>query len=197
MPKRYLRYSSDISQAPFLWGAEIAVRGASPAARLVPVLQQRISEIDRSHPVYEAKTLEQALNESVAPRRFNLFLLASFAVSALVLALIGIYGVISYFVAERTREIGVRMALGAQRGKVAVMVVREVLPATISGIIIGLGAAWALMRLMTTLLYDVNATDPQIFAAVAIVLGITALGACVAPAFKAALLDPIVALRYE
>ena len=143
------------------------------------------------------KTLEQALAESIAPRRFSLFLLSTFAVTALTLALIGIYGVIAYSVAQRTQEIGVRMALGATSGQAAALVLSEALPVVITGIVVGLGAAWGLTQLMATLLYDVTATDPEVFAAVAITLGITAIAACIGPAIKAASLDPTVALRSE
>ncbi|MFY9727068.1 MAG: FtsX-like permease family protein, partial [Bryobacteraceae bacterium] len=105
--------------------------------------------------------------------------------------------VMAYSVAERTREIGVRIALGARRGQVAAMVVREALPTAAAGIAAGLVATWALTRLMAALLYDVQATDPETFAVVAILLGITALAACAGPALRAASIDPTVALRYE
>lgn len=184
-------------QTPPLYGTEIAVRAAGNPAALAPALRKLISGIDPSQPVYDVKTLEQALAESIAPRRFNLFLLGAFAASALVLAVVGIYGVMAYSVAERAREIGVRIALGARRGQVAGMVVREALPIAAAGIAAGLAATWALTRLMATLLYDVKATDPETFAAVAILLGITVLAACAAPALRAASVDPTVALRYE
>jgi putative ABC transport system permease protein len=192
-PEVFVRYT----QAPDLYGAEIAASTAGNAAALAPALRKLISDIDPSQPVYDVKTLEQALAESIAPRRFNLFLMGAFAASALMLAVVGMYGVMAYSVAERTREIGVRMALGARRGQVAGMVVREALPMAIVGIVAGLAAAWGLTRLMATLLYDVKATDPQTFAAVSILLGITALAACVGPALKAASIDPTIALRYE
>ena len=160
-------------------------------------LRKLIAEIDPAQPVYDAKTLDQALAESIAPRRFNLFLLASFAVAALLLAVVGIYGVAAYSVAERTREIGVRMALGARRAQVAGMVVREALPIALAGIAAGLAAAWSLSRLLASLLYDAQANDPAIFLAVAILLGLTTVAACVGPALKAASIDPTVALRYE
>jgi putative ABC transport system permease protein len=182
---------------PLLYGAEVAARTAGNPAAVAASLRKLIAGIDRSQPIFGVKTLEQALAESIAPRRFHLFLLGGFAGSALVLAVIGIYGVVAYSVAQRTREIGVRMALGARRGHVAGMVVRGALPMAAAGIAMGLAAAWGMTRLMQALLYGVKATDPEMFAAAALLLGITALTACLGPALKAASVDPTVALRHE
>jgi putative ABC transport system permease protein len=186
-----------IGQAPDLFGVEIAARVAARPAAVMPVLRKLVSDLDPSLRVYDVETLESALAQSIAPRRFNLFLLGCFAAAALLLAVVGIYGVMAYSVAERTREIGMRMALGARRGQVAAMVVREALPIALAGIAAGLAATWALTRLMAALLYDVTATDPETFTAVAILLGIAAVAGCVGPALKAASIDPTVALRYE
>jgi putative ABC transport system permease protein len=160
-------------------------------------MRKLISGIDSTQPAYDVKTLEQALSDSIAPRRFNLFLLGTFAAAALLLALVGIYGVIAYSVAERTREIGVRMALGAQRGEVVRMVVREGMAMAFAGMAAGLAGAWGLTRLIGSLLYDVKANDLATFAAVAGALAVTAMLACWVPALKAARVDPMVALRYE
>jgi putative ABC transport system permease protein len=141
--------------------------------------------------------LEDALTESIAPRRFNLLLLASFAGSAVLLALIGIYGVMSYVVTQRTHEIGVRMALGARRGEIVRMVVRQGMTVALTGIAAGMAAALGLTRLIATLLFDVKPNDPSTFAAVVIALTTTALLASLAPALKAARVDPLAALRYE
>ena len=130
-------------------------------------------------------------------RRFQLFLLGAFACSAVLLALVGIYGVIACSVAERTREIGLRMALGARTAQVAAMVVREAGTIAAAGIVAGLASAWSLSRLMKSLLYGVQPTDPAVFAAVAALLGIAALAACLAPALRAASVDPTVALKEE
>jgi putative ABC transport system permease protein len=188
-------------QAPPLPGSEIAVRAAGNAAgrssTLAPALRKLVSDIDPSQPVYDVKTLDRVLAESIATRRFNLFLLGAFAAAALGLAVVGVYGVMAYSVAERTREIGVRIALGARRGQVAGMVVREALPLAAAGIAAGLIATWPLARLMSTLLYEVRATDPETYAAVAILLGITALASSLGPALRAASVDPAAALRYE
>jgi putative ABC transport system permease protein len=180
-----------------LAGPEIAVRVDAEPAAMIPILRARIAAIDPMQPVYDVKTLDQALAASIAPRRFNLVLLGAFAASALLLALIGIYGVIAYSVAERTREIGLRMALGARRGQVAGMVVREGAVIALIGVGVGLAAARGLAHLMTSLLYGVEATDPTVFAAVAVLLAMTAIAASVIPAVRAASIDPTVSLRYE
>jgi putative ABC transport system permease protein len=156
-----------------------------------------MAALDPTQPAYDVKTLDRALADSIAPHRFNLFLLGTFAASAFVLALVGIYGVIAYAVAARTREIGVRVALGAQRGDVVGMVVREGMAIAIAGIVAGMAAALALTRLMASLLYGVNTTDPRIFAAASVTLAVTALLASWWPARKAAGIDPTIALRDE
>ena len=176
----------------------LANRGATkdPAAAAA-TLRKQIADIDPTQRVYDVKTLDHALAESISPRRFNLFLLAAFAGTALVLAGVGIYGVIAYLVAERTREIGVRMALGARRGQVVGMVLGQAAPLAAIGIGAGLVASWGLTRLMSSLLYGVSPNDPAVFAAVAAALGTTAMAACLGPAIKAARVDPVTALRYE
>ena len=147
------------------------------------------------HKAIAPETIEDVLIGSIAPRRFTVFLLAVFAGSALVLALIGLYGVIAYSVAVRTREIGVRMALGADRYAVVLMVVRQGMTITIAGLAVGVVAGLALTRVMAGLLYDVAPNDPAIFAVAAGIVGATALAACCVPAFQAARVDPLVALR--
>ena len=186
-----------IGRAPDLYGVEIAVLAKERPAMLIPSLVKLVSAVDPTLPVYDVKTLEDALAQSIAPRRFNLYLLGGFAVAAFLLAVVGIYGVTAYSVAERTREIGMRMALGARRGQVAAMVVREALPVALVGIAGGLAASWGLGRLIESLLYNVNAGDPETFLGVALLLTITAIAACIGPARRAASVDPTVALRYE
>jgi putative ABC transport system permease protein len=186
-----------IGQAPDLYGVEIAARAAARPAAVVPLLRQLVAGVDPSQRVYDVETLDRALAQSIAPRRFNLFLLGGFAAAAFLLAVVGIYGVAAYSVAERTREIGLRMAMGARRGQMAVMVVREALPVALAGIAAGLAAAWGLSRIIESLLYQVSGSDPQTFVLVSLVLASTALAACIGPALKAASVDPTVALRYE
>jgi putative ABC transport system permease protein len=145
----------------------------------------------------EVMTLERALSETIAPRTWNLFLLGTFAASALVLALIGMYGLMAYWVSQRRQEIGVRMALGARRVEVVRLVIRQGMGIALAGITLGVAGALALTRVMSSLLYDVQPGDPQTFVAVTTALAATALVACCVPAFKAAHVDPATALRHE
>ena len=147
--------------------------------------------------VYDNESEEEVVARSIASQRFSLILLGAFAGLALLLAGIGIYGVLSYLVGQRTREIGVRMALGAQRLDVLRMVLGHGARMTMVGAAIGLVAALALTRLMASMLFGVRPTDPVTFAAVAVLLCGIALFACYLPARRAAKVDPMVALRYE
>lgn len=169
---------------------------AKTSGRTSP-LDQVAAGVDPTQTVYDLKTLEEAMADSVAPRRFNLLLLVLFASVALVLALVGIYGVMSYAVNQRTHEIGIRMALGAQRRQVVRMVVRQGMLLAGVGIAAGVAAALGLTRLMASLLYEVTPTDAATFAAVCGILAAAALAACWVPAAQAARVDPTVALRYE
>jgi len=179
------------------FGSTLAVRTAGDPSAAAPAIRTIVAGIDRTLPIFDVKPLEATLADSVAPRRFNVLLLGTFAASALLLALVGIYGVIAYSVAQRTHEIGVRMALGAQRRAVVRMVVRQGMAIAAAGILMGVAAALVLTRVIASLLYEVTPTDPVTMAVVAGGLAITAFAACCGPAFKAALVDPIVALRCE
>jgi ABC-type antimicrobial peptide transport system permease subunit len=147
--------------------------------------------------VYEPQTMDQVVAATLAARKFAMALLSSFAALALVLAAIGLYGVLSYLVGQRTQEIGVRMSLGAQRLDILRIVLGDAAQFTLLGLAIGLGAALALTRLMSSMLFGVKPTDPLTFVAVGAVLCCIALLACYLPARRATKVDPIVALRCE
>ena len=164
---------------------------------LTGAVRSQIAALNKDQPVFNIRTMDQIVSQSVAPRRFSMMLLAVFAVVALVLASIGIYGMMSYAVAQRTREIGLRMTLGAQRGNVLAMVIGHGMKLALVGVALGLIAAFAVTRTMKTLLFGVSATDPLTFVAIALLLALVALLACWVPALRATKVDPIIALRYE
>jgi len=143
------------------------------------------------------RALASILVESIAPRRFSLFVVSMFAVLAMVLGAVGLYGVMSYAVTQRTREFGIRVALGAQQYDVLRLVIRQGMVLSLVGVIIGLAGSFALTRLMSSLLFGVSATDPATFVVVATLLTIVALAACYLPARRATKVDPMIALRYE
>jgi putative ABC transport system permease protein len=192
-PEVYLSYL----QSTGLSNVSLLVRTGEDAARMAPVIRTVAAGIDRTQPPGEMKTLEQSLAESIAPRRFHLFLLGAFAAVALLLALVGVYGVIAYSVSLRTHEIGIRAALGAPGAEIVRLVVRQGMTIVLLGIAAGLCAAFALTGLMASLLFEVTATDPATFGAVAILLTSTALLASWIPARRAARVDPLDALRSE
>jgi putative ABC transport system permease protein len=170
--------------------------GADPAA-LTSVIREAVQSIDKDQPLFAISTMKELVSNSVATRRMTLVLLGLFSGLALILGAIGIYGVISYSVVQRTHEIGIRMALGAPRCEVFRLVVGEGLKLAGIGIAIGVVAAFGLARVMSSLLYAVSATDFETFAGVAILLALVALLACYVPARRAMRVDPIVALKYE
>jgi putative ABC transport system permease protein len=194
-PEVYLSFAP--SGRGELVGTSIVVRTTSNPTKIAPTLRQLVAEIDKTQPSFAIQTLEQVLADSIAPRRFNLFLLGTFAAAALLLALVGIYGVTAYSVAQRTHEIGVRMTLGARPAEVVQMIVRQGMVMACAGLLAGLLAALGLTRLIANILYDVDPTDPATFALTALALCVTALAACVLPALKAAHVDPNIALRHE
>ncbi|HEV3218841.1 MAG TPA: ABC transporter permease [Candidatus Acidoferrales bacterium] len=175
----------------------LLVRSNVDPAALTSAIRGVVSSIDKDQPIFKISTMNQVVTDSVSTRRITLILLGLFSGLALILATIGIYGVISYSVSQRTHEIGIRMALGAHRGDVLRMVLASGGKIAIAGIAIGLAAAFGLTRLMASLLFSVSAFDPLTFAGVAILLTIVALAACYIPARRAMRVDPMVALRYE
>ena len=176
---------------------QLAVRSVGDPASVASAVRDQVAAIDPEQPIYHVTTLEQTLSETVAPRRFNVLLLGIFAAIALALAPVGIYGVMAFSVTQRTHEIGIRMALGAERRDVLWMVLSEVAKMALLGVGIGLVAAIGLTRLLANMLFGVTAHDPLTFAGVAGLLTLVALAACYIPARRATKVDPMVALRYE
>jgi len=175
----------------------LLVRTSTEPAGLTAAIRREILNIDKDQAVTEVATLEQVVGESIEQPRLTMFLLSIFGLVALTLAAIGIYGVMAYAVAQRTRELGIRMALGAQTLDVLKLVVRNGMTLAVIGVAIGLGGAWALTRLLVSLLFEVTATDATTFAIVSVGLLGVALLACFIPARRATKVDPLVALRYE
>jgi putative ABC transport system permease protein len=169
---------------------------ADPSA-LTGALRKALTELDREQTIWQTRTLDQLVDASLAARRFNTWLLGAFAGIALILALLGIYGVMTYSVRQRTHEIGIRMALGARAVDVLRLVISNGMVLAVIGVVIGLAGAFALTRLITTLLFEVKSTDLFTYATVAIGLQVVALIACYIPARRATKVDPLVALRYE
>ncbi len=185
-----------LGQNPFENNA-IVIRSTVEPGSLAPALRQAVAEVDRSVPVSEVKTMEHIVSESVTQPRFNLFLLGLFGSIALLLSAAGIYGVTTYTVTQRTHELGIRLALGAQVSDVLKLVLGQGMVVITVGLVLGLAAAFALMRLMRSLLFGVGENDPLTFTAITLVLFIVALVACYVPARRATKVDPLTALRYE
>jgi putative ABC transport system permease protein len=184
------------AQAP-LYGGEVVVRSSLSVSSVAAAIRQAVHSIDKDLPVTGVESFPEALGQSVSRERFRTFLLGSFSAIALVLAAVGIFGVISYSASQRTREIGIRMALGAQRRDVLHLILGQGAKLALLGLGIGVILACLLTRLIASLLYRVSATDPLTFCAVAIVLLAVAVTACYMPARRAMRVDPMVALRYQ
>jgi ABC-type antimicrobial peptide transport system permease subunit len=178
----------------------VVVRTPLDSSMVLPEIRKAVYETGRDQTVYHAQTMAEIVSESISPQRLPLILLGSFASLALALASIGIYGVISYSVTQRAHEIGIRMALGAEKRDISRLVVGQGLSLVFAGLIIGIVAALILTRLLSSfsqLLYGVRGSDPLTFAAVSILLTAVAVLACYIPARRAMRVDPMVALRYE
>ena len=192
VPKAYL----DLYQT----GAKhlaIFLSGHLDTAALPPQVREQVQSVDPTLPIFDAQTLTDTVSASVAERRFSLQIVALFALTALFLAAIGIYGVISYLVTERTHEIGIRIALGAEKSSILRMVLRQGLRLALAGAALGLLGALIVSRLMSNLLFGVRPTDPATFLGVALLLLLVALAACYIPARRAVRVDPMLALRHE
>src|SRR5215207_7651689 len=175
----------------------VVVRTAGDPRALAGAVRKEIQAADKNAPVHSVRTAEEYLSLSVASTQFNMTLLIAFAAVALLLTAVGLYGVVSFSVSQSTREIGVRMALGAQGHDVLRMVVRQGMSLTLVGVLVGLAASLAITRVMASLLYGISATDPFTFVGGSVLLTLVALVACLVPAQRATKVDPMVALRYE
>jgi putative ABC transport system permease protein len=185
------------TQRSFMGFMTLVVRTTSDPSSMIPAVRDVVKEIDPNQPISHVMTMDQMLGEMTARRRLIMTLLAVFAIVAVVLAGVGIYGVMSYSVAQRTHELGVRIALGAGSSAVFGLILRYGLAMIVAGVVIGLTGAYFLMKLMTSLLFEVSATDLAVFALVPVLLSGIALVSCLIPARRAMSVDPMVALRYE
>jgi predicted permease len=192
-PQMYVPYAQDSNWS----GMSLVIRTNGDPAAATAAVRSEIRSLDKGIPVFNVKTMNDVLALSVGPRRTPMLLLSAFAGVALMLAMIGIYGVTAYHVTQRTQEIGIRMALGAQMADVVKLVLKGGMALALVGIGVGLAGAFLLTRLMTSLLFGVEPTDSVTFVAVSVCLLITALFACYLPARRATKVDPLVALRYE
>jgi ABC-type antimicrobial peptide transport system permease subunit len=194
-PKMQMYFSYE--QVVTLQPNALVVRTKVDPLSLGTAVRNAVWSIDKDQPVSDIRSMEQIVSTSVARQRFSTMLLGVFAILALVLAAVGIYGVMSYTVAQRTREIGIRMALGAQRSDVLKMTVMQGLKLVAMGVAIGLAAAVVLTRVMASLLFGVSATDPTTFIAISAVLDRSRRAREPHPALRATKIDPMVALRYQ
>jgi len=192
----YLQNGPDYLAGSASWMVMVVRTEADPLG-YVAAIKEAVQKIDKDQPIASIKPMTAYLAQSVAQRRFNMLLLAIFAGLALLLAAVGIYGVISYSVAQRRREVGIRMALGARPGHVLALIVRQGMRPALLGLVAGIFAAAVLTRYMRSLLFQVSTNDPVVFIGVALVLALVAAVACFLPARRAAYLDPVVTLRSE
>jgi putative ABC transport system permease protein len=176
---------------------KLVVRTFGAPLDLAPAARSAVLAIDPDQPIYNVMTMEQRLSDSIAARRFQSLLFGIFAAVALIIAAVGVYGVFSYVVSQRSREIGIRMALGAQPLDILKMILRQGTVVTLTGALVGLTASFALTRVTKSLLFGVSATDPATFAAIALLIATIALGACYLPARRATKVDPMIALKCE
>ncbi|HET6975478.1 MAG TPA: ABC transporter permease [Pyrinomonadaceae bacterium] len=182
---------------PWFMPRDLAIRTSGDTSNLVGAVRQIIREVDPDQPVSNVATMQEVLGTEAAQRRMGMIMLAGFAVLALLLASLGIYGVLAYFVTQHTNEIGVRQALGATPRDILFLVLKKGMGLTLVGVAIGLASAFALTRLMSSMLFGVKASDPLTFVVVPLLLTLVALLACYIPARRATKVDPLVALRYE
>jgi putative ABC transport system permease protein len=191
-PQVYVPYA----QSPFP-GMRIVVRTTTDPTSVMSAVRAQIQSVDSEEGPTRVATMNELLSASVAQPRFNTFLIGLFAALAFVLAAIGIYGVISYDVSQRTSEIGIRMALGAERRDILKLILRQGAVLTLAGLVLGIAGAFALTRFLSGLLFEVRPTDPATYVVVSILLTAVAIAACLIPSRRATKVDPLEALRYE
>jgi putative ABC transport system permease protein len=198
-PRIYLPHTQVMEpmKTRLLRSMTLALRSAAPAEPLITAVRREVSAVDREQPVSNVRTMRQVVASSVAGRAFTTTLIGAFAALALLLAVIGIYGVMSYVVTQRMHEIGVRMSLGARQGDILRLVIRQGMTLAFAGLCVGAPASLVLARLMTGLLYGVSATDPLTFSVTALLLALAAFAACYLPARRATKVDPMVSLRRD
>jgi ABC-type antimicrobial peptide transport system permease subunit len=185
-------------QVPVGWsGVGVVLRSDGPAAAPLDSIRRIVQKHNNENVISGPQTMNEVIADTLADRRFSMILLDAFAVVALLLASLGLYGVISYLVGQRTHELGIRLALGAQRSDVFRLVLKHGMKMALGGVALGLLAALGLMRLLSKMLYGVSSTDPWTFAVITLLLTTVALLACFIPARRATRVDPLVALRYE
>jgi putative ABC transport system permease protein len=175
----------------------LVARAAGDPRSIMGAMRAAVRSVDPDVPLAQVRTMNEVLEESVAGRRFQMLLAATFAVTALLLAALGIYGVVSYSVARRINEMGIRIALGAQAHDVYGMVLRQAMTPVALGLVAGLAAALAAGRVLNSLLYEVTPGDPAVIGGVALLLATVGLAACFVPGRRAVSADPVVALRHE
>ena len=180
-----------------LFRAGFLIRTSVAPEAAIRAIEQQVRAVDRDQPIFDVKTMDQRRDAALAPERFQLILLGSFAVIAIVLAAAGVYGTMSYLVTRRTREIGIRMAMGARQADVLRMVLGETTVLVLLAIAAGLGGAWAVTRYIRSMLYGVSELDPTTFALTSVLLAAIVLVASLGPARRAVRVDPMTAFRDE
>jgi ABC-type antimicrobial peptide transport system permease subunit len=195
----YFPLDTLISSGPkdFIGSASLVVRSQQDVTRLALPVQKIIQQLDPDLPVSDILTMDQLIGTQTLDASFNATLLLIFALVSLLLAAVGLFGVISYLAAQRTTEIGVRIALGAQRSQVLMLILRDGLRPALIGLVLGLASSAALTRLIQSMLYETQPLDVEIFGLVAVILFLVAAAACMIPAWRASRLNPVAALRME
>jgi putative ABC transport system permease protein len=192
----YVPYRQADSMLPVFFLSFVLRTDGDPHSQ-IPAVRSLVHDLNPNQPLVRFRTMEENISTSVSQPRFRTVLLGIFAISALLLSAVGIYGLMAYSVTQRVHELGIRITLGAQRGDVLKLIVGQGLKLVLLGVIVGMLGAFALSRVLSSFLYGISATDPLTFAAVPATLIFVALAACYIPAHRATKVDPIVALRYE